>query len=141
MGDVQGDVVQARWDDCGDWQSMLIQKEADGALFSGASIHLLAHTGKRVEVEAHTGALVDCESVTVQCRWRDWGAWQTFFIERKDGKGAVMPGDTIFLRAHTGKFIEVQGSTVRASWSEKGAWQSLVIEPAQRRLLGALIMV
>lgn len=64
------------------------------------------------------------------------GEWQKILIERKDGKGAVMPGDTIFLKAHTGKTIEVEGDTVQCRWSDKGLWQDLIIEPsASRRLM------
>merc|ERR1712036_44893 len=74
--DVQDDLVQARWDDCGDWQAMRIEKEATGALFSGDSLHLIAHTGNRLEVEG----------ISVGARWSEAGLWQTFIIENDGGR-------------------------------------------------------
>jgi len=50
--DVESDAVQARWSECGDWRAMKIEKEETTALLSGSSIHLLAHTGNRLDVEA-----------------------------------------------------------------------------------------
>merc|ERR1711881_830675 len=47
----QDAVLRAVWNDCGDWQSMQIEREVVNAVFSGHSIHLLGHTGKRIEVE------------------------------------------------------------------------------------------
>merc|ERR1712072_1021539 len=55
---------------------MVIQREVVGALFSGASIHLLAHTGKHIEVEGNA----------VRARWTDRGQWQTFVIENYGGR-------------------------------------------------------
>merc|ERR1712216_220411 len=79
---------------------------------------------------------VDVQGVSVQAVWKDWGDWQRLSIERKAGKGAVMPGDAIFFRAHTGNMIEVEDTAVQARWPEQGTWQELIIEEsASRRLL------
>merc|ERR1712072_1281876 len=96
---------------------MVVQREVVGALFSGASIHLVAHTGKRLEVEGDA----------VQARWSDAGAWQTFTIENYGGR-AIFSGDSVFMKAHTGKMLHVQGTDVLASWSDYGAWQKFTIE-------------
>merc|ERR1712196_203118 len=67
--DVENDVVHARWNDCGDWQAMKIEREVTDALFSGDFIHLLAHTGKRVEIDGSSHRF---------CRWRlATGSWLT----------------------------------------------------------------
>merc|ERR1712093_281264 len=78
------------------------------------------------------------QDTAVRADWNDYGLWQTFIIQKKSGKGPVMPGDSIFLRAHTGKFVEVDGVEVQARWYEEGQWQSLVVErSALRRLTEA----
>merc|ERR1711981_189464 len=109
----------------GDWQQMVIEAEAADALFSGDAIHLLAHTGNRMEVQG----------TSVGARWSEAGAWQTFRVERKAGDGPLMPNDTIFLQAHAGRYVEVDGVAVKASWFEKGAWQALTVEKAAARRL------
>merc|ERR1712054_470786 len=106
-------------------ESMSIEKEVIGALHSGDSIHLLAHTGKLIELEG-TG---------VGARWSERGLWQTFTVETYGG-GAVYSGDAVFLKAHTGRFIEVSGVAVQANWWEVGEWQTFVLEKsALRRLI------
>merc|ERR1712093_960438 len=75
------------------------------------------------------------QDTAVRADWNDYGLWQTFIIQKKSGKGPVMPGDSIFLRAHTGKFIEVDGVAVQARWNEEGEWQSLVVEKSSLRRL------
>merc|ERR1719456_2115900 len=105
----------------------MIQKEVEGAIFSGSSIHL---------VSKHTRNLIDVQA-DVQARWADYGNWQKMIIE-KEGNGAILPGDVIFLRAHTGNQIDVSGTSVQARWSEKGLWQSLVVEQATSRRLNVL---
>lgn len=74
------------------------------------------------------------DGADVQARWTDYGNWQKMIIE-KNGNGAILPGDVIFLRVHTGKQIDVSGTSVQARWSEKGLWQSLVVEQAAFRRL------
>merc|ERR1712072_1596001 len=104
---------------------MQIEREVVGAVFSGSAIHLLAHTGKRIDVEG----------VAVQSRWSEKGAWQQLRIQKKDGSGAIFPGDNIFLQAHTGKFIDVQEHAVQARFSDQGDWQTLTIEKKENRRL------
>jgi len=84
--------------------------------------------------------MVDVQGLAVQAHWNDKGAWQQLHIYKKDGSGAVMPGDSIFLQAHTGNLIEVEGTAVQARWTEKGDWQTLVIEKVvYRRLSGSFL--
>jgi len=115
--DVEDSVVRARWTECGDWQAMQIQKEAVGAVFSGNSIHLTAHTGNLIEVEG----------TAVQARWTEKGLWQKFTIESYGGR-AIFSGDGVFLKAHTGMFVDVQDVEVQARWGERGDWQKFYIE-------------
>merc|ERR1711939_54057 len=82
----------------------------------GQAIHLLAHTGNRIEVEG----------TAVQARWAETGVWQTFTIESYGGR-AIFSGDAVFLKAHTGTMVDVQGSAVQALWNDKGGWQQLHI--------------
>merc|ERR1711976_577180 len=96
---------------------MRIEKEAVGALFSGDSVHLLAHTGNHVEVDGEF----------VGARWPEAGAWQTFTIENYGGR-IISSGDFVFLRAHTGLLLHVQDAAVLAMWSEYGEWQRFVIQ-------------
>merc|ERR1712110_1267023 len=96
---------------------MKIEVEAVGAVFSGESIHLLAHTGNRIEVEG----------TSVRTRWSEAGPWQTFTIESFGGR-AIFSGDTIFLKAHSGNLLHVQDSAVRAEWDDHGIWQAFVIQ-------------
>jgi hypothetical protein len=116
--DVDGQAVQARFSEAGEWQKLVIENFGGRAIFSGDTVFL----------KAHAGVFVDVEGVAVQARWNDRGGWQRLVIEKKHGSGAVMPGDTIFLRSHTGNFIDVQGERVQARWSERGDWQALVIQ-------------
>jgi len=92
-------------------------KEATGALFSGDSVTLLAHTTKRIEVEGSS----------VNARWSEAGVWHTFTIENYGGR-SISYGDAIFLKAHTGKLLHVQETSVLAEWEDYGAWQTFVIE-------------
>jgi len=114
--DVQDQAVRARFDDCGDWQAMLIQKEELGAIFSGDSIHLAAHTGKLLEVE---GSIV-------QARWDEPGWWQTFQMFNYGGR-SIFSGDVIFLQAHTGNMLDIEGVNVQARWQAWGEWQKLIV--------------
>lgn len=71
--DVEDVVVQARWDDWGDWQKLFIErKDGSGAVMPGDTIFLRTHTGKMIEVEGDN----------VQARWDDKGRWQSLVIER-----------------------------------------------------------
>jgi hypothetical protein len=56
-------------------------------------------------------------------------------IEKKDGSGEILSGDSVTLQAHTGKFIEVEGTGVQARFAGRGDWQTLVIEKAAGRQL------
>merc|ERR1712072_100530 len=112
----QDAVLRAVWNECGDWQSMQIEREVVNAVFSGHSIHLLGHTGKRIEVEG----------TAVQARWAETGTWQTFTIENLGGR-AIFSGDAVFLKSHTSAMVDVQDSAVQAMWNDKGGWQQLHI--------------
>lgn len=115
--EVEAGAVQARWNECGDWQSLRIEREVAGALFSGDSIHLLAHTGARVDVE------VDFANA----RWDDKGTWQTFTIQNHGGR-AIYSGDAVFLTAHTQAVLHVEDTAVLAKWTEYGAWQTFFLQ-------------
>ena len=52
--DVEGDTVRAWWDDRGDWQKFVIEKEGVGAIVQGDTICLRAHAGKHIDVEGDT---------------------------------------------------------------------------------------
>merc|ERR1711998_632095 len=96
---------------------MGIEVEAVGAVFSGDSIHLLAHTGNRIEVEG----------TSVQARWSEAGLWQTFTIQNYGGR-AIFSGDAVFLQAHTGMMVDVQDTDVQARWQDWGDWQRFFIQ-------------
>jgi len=83
--------------------------------------------------------MVDVQDTKVQARWPEWGDWQRFFIQKKDGNGAILPGDRVILQAHTGKMLDVQGGAVAANWHDTGDWQTFILETrsdqaASRRL-------
>ena len=117
--DVEGTSVQARWENQGGWQALVIEKATSGIISSGDTVYLKAHTGENLDVEG----------TTVQARWEDKGGWQALVIE-KATSGIISSGDTIYLKAHTGKNIDVEGTTVQARWEGKGGWQALVIAKA-----------
>jgi len=96
---------------------MQIERQVVGAVVSGDSIQLSAHTGKKLDVEG----------TAVQARWGETGLWQTFSIESFGG-GAIFSGDAVFLKAHTGKLVDVQDVEVQARWEDRGTWQTLHIE-------------
>merc|ERR1712216_679323 len=113
-------MVQARWNACGDWETMMIQKDISGAIFSGESIHL---------VSENTHNLVDTQEDKVQCRWAERGLWQSFRIENYGGR-AISSGDAVFLQAWTGQMLDVSGVDVSARWNDYGEWQRMIIEKA-----------
>lgn len=115
--DVEDYVIRARWNDCGDWQAMKIEREVAGALFSGDYIHLLAHTGYRIEVDL---------SGSVHAQWSEAGVWQTFTLFNYGGR-TISYGDTVFLKAHTGKLVHVEDTAVLAKWDDYGNWQKFTI--------------
>lgn len=90
------------------------------AIRSGDKIFLKTHSG--------WGSMLDVEGTSVQARWQDHGARQTFTINKNGGDGDIHAGDTIFLTAHTGRQIDVEGEAVQARWQDKGAWQSLTVQ-------------
>merc|ERR1712093_169084 len=96
---------------------MVIQAEAANALFSGDAVHLLAHTGNRIEVDG----------TSVGARWGEAGLWQTFTMENYGGR-AIYSGDIVFLQAHTSKVLHVQDTLVLAEWNDYGAWQMFRVE-------------
>jgi hypothetical protein len=96
---------------------MQIEKEVSDAVFSGARISLLAHTGKRIEVEGSS----------VQARWSEAGLWQTFTIQNYGGR-AIFSGDAVFLKAHTGMMVDVQDTDVQARWQAWGDLQRFFIQ-------------
>merc|ERR1711957_708426 len=61
--DVEGTLVQARWQDHGNAQAMIIEKHGGGALLSGDTVFLKAHTGLYLHVH----------DVEVQARWSEQG--------------------------------------------------------------------
>jgi len=64
----------------------------------------------------------------VHAFWHHRGKWQRFELEREDGPGPVLSGDTVLLKSWTGRRLTVQGSRVHASWRHAGAWQKFVID-------------
>ena len=115
--DVEGESVQARYDDQGDWQGLIIEKSDGGAISSGDVVYFRTHTGYHIDVEGES----------VRARYDDQGAWQEFVIEKENG-GDIYVGDTVYLRAHTGKYVDVEGTSVQARYEEMGDWQALIIE-------------
>jgi len=115
--DAEGEVIRARWNDCGDWQAMKIEREISGAIASGDRIHLLGHTGKRVDADPNG---------SVNARWSDTALWQTFTMYNYGGRN-VFHGDAVFLKAHTGRLVHVEGTQVAAKWQEWGDWQRFII--------------
>jgi len=69
----EGIAAQARWQEKGQWQTMIIEKQ-DGS--SGAIL-----PGDAIILQAHTGNMIDVQGTAVQASWNDKGAWQTFVIE------------------------------------------------------------
>merc|ERR1712176_505448 len=95
---------------------MRIEKEPAGALFSGDSITLLAHTGKHIEVQGES----------VGARWSERGHWQTFTIEGYGGR-AIHAGDLVFIKAHTGALLNVQNTVVQATGQANGNSEMFII--------------
>merc|ERR1712232_435951 len=75
--DIEGEVVRARWDDCGDLQTLRIEREETAGIFSGDFVFMRAHTGKHVDVGGDGG---------VRARWEDRGDWQRLQIENWGGR-------------------------------------------------------
>ena len=118
--------MQARYDDQGIWQGLIIEKADGGPVLSGDTVFFRTHTGYHLDVEGES----------VRARYDDQGAWQEFVIEKAGGRrmmaigDSIYVGDTVYLRAHTGKYIDVEGTSVRARYEEQGDWQALIIETA-----------
>lgn len=123
--DVDGQRVQARWEDMGKWQGLIIEKSP---LVIETSDSDKFHSGDLIFLRAHTGVYVDVESDNspVNARWNDLGTWQGLVLV-KEGEGPLSAGDTIFLKAHTGTYIDVQRESVQARWADEGKWQALII--------------
>ncbi|CAK9023111.1 SAP domain-containing protein [Durusdinium trenchii] len=123
--EVERDRACARWDDCGGWQELVIEKsplvieDTDPTLFHpGDLIFLKAHTGCYLEVQG--------EGSPVQARWEDLGVWQGLELAKKD-TDPLRVGDILFLKSHTGLYVDVQGDGVQARWADEGDWQALTI--------------
>jgi len=115
---VDGQLVQARWAERGDWQAIIIENDRDdGSVQSGDTVYLKTHTGARIDVEF----------AAVKARWAEMGTWQGLRIE-KPGGGAIHENDIVCFKAHTGKHIDVQDGAVRARWDDCGALQAFRIE-------------
>ncbi|CAK0843123.1 unnamed protein product [Prorocentrum cordatum] len=72
-GLVTGDAVEARSDETGPTQELVVEKEAnDGAIWPGDVVFLMAHTGKCIDVQGDV----------VSARWPMHGPWQAFTIEK-----------------------------------------------------------
>jgi len=132
--EVEGDTVQARWDDYGTWQMLVVQKvEGAGIIRAGDTVTLRAHTGKRIHVEGDS----------VQASWNDDGLWQTFTLTKAGdsqigandvaGNSPIRANDVVCLRAHTGKYIEFEDQLGKARFHECGGWQALRVELAEAR--------
>jgi hypothetical protein len=139
--DVEGSAVQARWSDRGVLQKFRIEKNGEGAIFSGDTVFLKAHTGKYVDVLPW---YIWWLGSAVAARYDGRGSWQALTIEKKSGSGSILPDDTVVFRAHTGNMIDVQSSfdwwpftstQARARWFDYGTWQSFRIEQSGLRRL------
>lgn len=114
--DIEGQAVQARWGDRGDWQALVIEKNGGGDIHSGDTVFLTAHTGARVDVDGEY----------VRARWSEKGAWQSLVVE-KSGGGKILPNDVVCFKAHTGKHIDIADSAAHARWDDCGFWQQMRI--------------
>jgi hypothetical protein len=110
--------VRARFDDCGLWQQMLLQRENPNAIFSGQLVYLKS---------VYTGRNIDVENTWVSARWQDHGALQKLTIDNLGGR-VIYCGDIVFITAHTGKQLDVETSKVQARYQDRGKWQQFVIE-------------
>lgn len=113
-------LVQARWQECGAWQKLVVQKDVPSAVPLGAEVFLKTHSGTHLDVG---------DGDHLQARWAHHGDWQKFVLETHAGH-SIYPGDAIFLKsAHTGNHIHVDGdSKVGAAWHDQGVWQTLTLE-------------
>lgn len=117
--EVEEENVQARWNDQGHWQGLIIEKADGGAVYSGDTVFFRTYKNRHIDVEGQY----------VRARYDDQGDWQEFVIEKSSGYGEMIyVGDTIYLRSHTGKYIDVEGTLVQARYEQKGDWQALTIE-------------
>jgi len=117
--EVQDKDVRARWNDQGNWQTLIIEKADGGAVLSGDTVFFTTHRNLHIDVEGEY----------VRARYGDQGDWQRFVIEKASGVGEMIyEGETIYLRSHTGKYVDVKDSFVRARYEDKGDWQALTIE-------------
>lgn len=120
---VEGTSVGAQWQDRGDWQAFIIERNGGGLIRSGNTVFLTAHTGAQVDVEGEA----------VQARWPEKGAWQELAVEKADGNGIIFPGDVVCFRSRsTRKHIDVESDTARARWVDRcGFWQGMRVELKQ----------
>jgi len=86
---VRGEDVRAQWDDYGDWQAMVIEKNP---LVIENSDDRVFHSGDMIFLKAHTGKYVDVEGEGVQARWKDLGTWQGLVIIKQEA-GPIRHGD------------------------------------------------
>ncbi|CAE7901905.1 unnamed protein product, partial [Symbiodinium microadriaticum] len=124
--DVENDRVQARWEDMGTWQSLVIEKSP---LVVETTSPTEFRSGDLAFFRAHTGFYLDVqdEGSPVQARWQDLGVWQGLEMSIQN-EGPLKVGDTVFLKTHTGLYVDVQGASVQARWADEGDWQALTIE-------------
>ncbi|CAE7390130.1 unnamed protein product [Symbiodinium natans] len=124
--DVEADRVQARWEDMGVWQSLVIEKSP---LVVETTDPMQFQAGDLAFFRCHTGCYLDVqeEGSPVQARWQDLGVWQGLEVATKHA-GPLKVGDTLFLKTHTGMYVDVQGGSVQARWADEGDWQALTIE-------------
>merc|ERR1719258_184097 len=73
---------QARWQSQGNLQSIVIEKQNGGTVYSGDTVYLKTYSGNHIDVT----------DKAVQARWHDLGSWQALVIEKRVGDGAVLPG-------------------------------------------------
>lgn len=120
---INGTAVQARWNDHGTSQAIIIEKEGGGSINSGDTIFLKTSTGAHIDITGES---------QVQARWNDKGAWQSIIIEKTSGSGAIGEHDPICLKSqNTGKHVDVYGHDVFARWNHCAEWQTMTLEREQ----------
>ncbi|CAJ1357630.1 unnamed protein product [Effrenium voratum] len=123
--DVESDHAFARWEDTGDWQSLVIEKNP---LVVESSDPTMFQPGDLAFLRAHTGCYLDVQDEgPVKARWVDLGVWQGLELAKRE-PAPIRVGDTIYLKSHTGMYIDVQGDAVQARWPDQGDWQALTVE-------------
>lgn len=132
---LQGQLVLARWaqmtparaiflandENLGPWMhAFSIKGGAGRAIRSGDAVTFRAYTGNYVDAGQ--------DGRQMYARYSEESTWQTFVIENKQGDGAILPGDAVFLRAYNGLRVTVVGTDVNALAADNGDDGLFVIE-------------